>query len=127
MLFFLMPLIVTIKRAFGINNSPESHKSGCVVIPLLSSLFTHHCVSKRDSNPLTSSVVVTVLVGLMTMKQPTHRSYTSSSFIKTNDRLTSLYMGEAAVENMNFKFIRMHIIGSGPGFDGCFLLKFQDF
>lgn len=98
--------MVTKTRAFGINNAPESHRSGSVVIPRLYRLLTHYCAAKCESNPLASSVDVTALVGLMTGKPPTQWRHASSSFfflhflflLKPRTRLLALNIEEASVE-----------------------------
>ena len=39
---------------------------GCVLSPLLHSLFTHNCVAKHDSNPIIKFADDTTVVGLIT-------------------------------------------------------------
>ena len=40
--------------------------SGCVLSPLLYSLFTHDCVAKHDSNTIIKFAYETTVVGLIT-------------------------------------------------------------
>jgi hypothetical protein len=56
---------------FGNNTSATGNPQGCVLSPLLYSLFTHHSVAVHDSNTVIKVADNTTVVGLITDKDET--------------------------------------------------------